>query len=105
MDTMRQVYEAVEKNGERAGMCVMLRLWADSLRDAMLAMPLRTKVETSAALRADWEAALLLVQGKVVPALPDTTHPGWDRLEADIVATPLPVAAGDQDGERWDGLS
>jgi hypothetical protein len=93
MSDMRDIFETVNKHGERAGMCIMLRLWADSLTDTISTMAGRTKVETSAALRADWEAAKQLMEGRPIPSLPDTTHPGWDRLEADI-ANAEPVTVG-----------
>ena len=84
MSDMRNILETVNKHGERAGMCIVLRLWANSLTDAFYQMSDRTKQDTAAVLRADWEAAKQLMEGKPVPALPDTTHAGWDRLEADI---------------------
>ena len=95
MSDMRNILETVEKHGEQVGMCIVLRLWADSLTDAISTMASRTKHDTAATLRADWEAAKQLMEGKPVPALPDTTHPGWDRLEADIEDAELVTAAYD----------
>lgn len=103
MSDMRNILETVEKHGEKMGMCLMLRLWANSLTNAMTRMPQQTKQDTASSLRLDWELAKSLVDGKATPALPDTTHPGWDKLERGIENAELMTVGYDPGGAEHHG--